>query len=472
MIKWLFTLFLTLPLIYPKPVSAHAFGKLYNLPVPFWMYLYGGAAAIIVSFLIIGFLFNKKSNKISYPTKNLSVIPSFSFLSKELFLNLLRGVSVFLFSLTILAGLIGEDSPYSNFNMTFFWIIFTLGLTYLTAFVGNIWAIINPWKVLSEWFEKLTGEKIKGVVVYPQSLGYYPALFFYFLFIWVELMAQTFPRQLSFILVQYTVINIAGIILIGKQSWFTYCEFFSVFFRLVGKIAPVEYRDGKLYLRPPFVGLLKEKAEHFSLLLFVLFMLSSTAFDGFRSTTPWYRFYFQNVDELLTPIFGASANTLFQTAGLALSPFVFLAIFLILVSIAKLVAKSRTSLFDLSLQFAYSLVPIAFVYNVAHYYTLILTEGQNIIRLASDPFGFGWNLFATSNYLVNLSIIDANFTWHFQVALILAGHIVGTYLAHVIALNTFTSHKRVLVSQFPMLCLMVIYTMIGLWILSQPITSE
>lgn len=463
---------LTPLLLFPKPAFAHAFGKLYNLPVPFWMYLYGGAAAIIVSFLIIGFFLNKAKSNLSYPTKDLSKISLFSFFAGKQFLNILKIISVFLFLLTIATGIIGEDSPYSNFNMTFFWIIFTLGLTYITAFIGNIFAFINPWKILTEWFEKISGEEVKGVMKYPSSFGYYPALLFYFLFIWIELMIQTFPRTLSMILVQYTFLNVLGVMLIGKNAWFTYCEFFSVFFRLIGKIAPIEYKNGKLYLRPPFVGLLKEKTEHFSLLLFILFMLSSTAFDGFRSTTPWVRFYFQNVDEVLRTIFGEAANAIFQTIGLALSPFVFLAIYVTLVAFAKLIAGSKTSLLELSLQFAFSLVPIAFVYNVAHYYTLILTEGQNVIRLVSDPFGWGWNIFNTAAYEVNLSIIDANFTWHFQVALILLGHIVGTYLAHLIAVRVFPSHRKALVSQFPMLVLMVVYTMIGLWILSQPITSE
>lgn len=470
MIKWL--LFLALAfnvLILPQPVSAHAFGKLYNLPVPFWMYLYGGAAAIVVSFLIIGLFLNKTGTNLTYPKKLLS---NFNFLVNKSTINIFKSISVFLFLLTILTGLIGEDSPYSNFNMTFFWIIFILGFSYLTAFVGNIFAFVSPWKVLVEWFESITGEKIKGMFKYPKHLGYFPALLFYFLFIWIELFAQAFPRQLSLILIQYSLITFVGVMAVGKESWFKYCEFFGVFFGLIGKIAPLEYQKGQLYLRPPFIGLLKEKAEHFSLLLFILFMLSSTAFDGFRTTTPWVQFYFQNFDEVLSPIFGESANSLFQTLGLLISPFVFLLIYVGLIGFAKFITRSKTSLMELCLQFALTLVPVAFVYNVAHYYTLLLTEGQNIFRIISDPFGFGWNLFNTADYEVNLSIIDANFTWHFQVALILIGHIVGTYLAHIVALKVFPSHKKALLSQFPLLILMVVYTMIGLWILSQPITSE
>lgn len=461
--KWLLALFTLLPFLAPKPTFAHSFGKLYNLPVPFWMYLYGGAAALFVSFLVIGYFFNKKSATLYYPTYNLSKFAYLKSVTERGFLTFLKVVAVLLFLFTILTGLIGEDSAYTNFNMTFFWIFFVLAFAYLTALIGNVYAIINPWKVIAEWAESIFGEKFKGATRYPKSLGYFPALLFYFLFIWIELFGQTGPFKLSFLLIQYTIVNMIGIFLIGKDSWFRYCEFFSVFFRLIGKLAPIEYRSDKLLLRPPFVGLLKDKAEHFSLLLFILFMLSSTAFDGFKETVIWYRFY--------DPILGSTFYEIFQAIGLFLSPLLFLIIYLVLITLTKVVSKSKSSTSDLALQFAFSLVPIALVYNIAHYYSLILTEGQVFIRILSDPFGFGWNLFNTATYSPNLSIVDAGITWHFQVALILIGHIASVYLAHLAAVNVFTSHKRALLSQFPMLFLMVAYTVIGLWVLAQPITG-
>jgi hypothetical protein len=124
---------------------------------------------------------------------------------------------------------------------------------------------------------------------------------------------------------------------------------------------------------------------------------------------------------------------------------------------------------DLGLKFAYTLIPIAVVYNAAHYYTLLLTSGPQIIPLLSDPFGFGWNIFGTPS--VNINVIPAaDLIWHTQVLLILIGHIAGVFLAHIIAVNVFKSSKHALISQIPMLILMVFYTVIGLWILSQPIS--
>ena len=451
---------LTIFLSLASPVSAHAFGKLYNLPVPFWMYLFGSAATLIVSFLIIGYFLTKNGEEVAYPKIR---IPVLHLSMKKLPIGIAKSISIFLFSLTILTGLIGTDSSYFNFNMTFFWIFLVLGTTYLTALIGNVWTIINPWKILAEAFECISKKEIKGIITYPENFTYYPALITYFLFIWIELFANTTPFSLSLLLVQYSFLSLFGIFIFGKNTWLMYGEFFSVFFRLLSNLAPLEFKKNKFFLRPPFIGLIEKNTNHFSLLVFILFMLSSTAFDGIRETVPFANFYWQ--------FFLTIPYAPFQTIALLASPFIFLSIYWILIILTKLITRSKRSVKDLAFAFAPSLIPIALVYNIAHYYTLLLTQGQEIIRLASNPFGWNWNLFNTINFTPNLQIIDANITWHSQVAFILTGHIAAVYLAHLIALRLFPSRKKALLSQFPMLILMVIYTMIGLWILSQPITS-
>jgi hypothetical protein len=132
---------------------------------------------------------------------------------------------------------------------------------------------------------------------------------------------------------------------------------------------------------------------------------------------------------------------------------------------------SPLSVRELALRFAYSLVPIAFVYNVTHYYTLIVSQGLSIVRLVSDPLGRGWNLFGTADWLRDPVILDAGMVWHTQVWLILFGHIVSVYLAHVEALRVFPTSRRAVLSQLPMLVLMVLFTTVGLWILSLPIAG-
>ena len=122
--------------------------------------------------------------------------------------------------------------------------------------------------------------------------------------------------------------------------------------------------------------------------------------------------------------------------------------------------------------FVYSLIPIALAYNIAHFFTLLAINGQLIISLASDPFGYGWNLLGTANYKVNIGFINAKFAWLLGVTVIVLGHVIAVYIAHVIALQKIKSPKAALRSQYPMLVLMVIYTVISLWIIAQPIVEH
>jgi hypothetical protein len=461
--------------------TAHSFGTVYNLPVPFWMYAYGAAGALLVSFVVVGYFVNVRSADVGVRTYPAGAAGGFlEAMAGPRARAIARGASVFLLLLTIVTGLFGARNAFTNFNMTFFWIIFVLGFTYLTALVGDVWSVVNPWRVMCEWIERANPEAFRARAAYPARLAYYPALALYMAFIWVELFGGTQPRSLSIVLLAYTAINLAGAALVGKEIWFRYCEFLGVFLRIIAMISPFERREGRIVLRQPFMGLVKDDAREFSEVLFILFMLSSTAFDGVRETLPWVQIFWREIYPLLTPLgAGLKQPYLFlvnfyyywQWLSLVLSPFFYLAIYLTVIWLTKVITASELTVRDLALKFAYSLVPIAFVYNVTHYYTLIVSQGFSIVRLVSDPFGKGWNLFGTADWLRDPVILDAGTVWHTQVWLILFGHIVSVYLAHIVALRVFPTSRRAILSQLPMLVLMVVFTTLGLWILSLPIAS-
>ena len=47
-------LFAAASLLQATPVAAHGFGQRYDLPLPLSLYLFGAAAAVVVSFIIVG----------------------------------------------------------------------------------------------------------------------------------------------------------------------------------------------------------------------------------------------------------------------------------------------------------------------------------------------------------------------------------------------------------------------------------
>lgn len=444
----------------PDFALAHAFGQKYTLPIPAWMYVYGGGATIIISFLLIGYFTTEDRHQKIESTINLSKKQPFKVLISKGFIRILKTISLVLFALTILAGLFGIQRASDNFAPTFFWIVFLLGFTYLVAIVGNIWSVVNPWKLITTWVMDF-----KPTYAYPSRLGYWPALIFYFFLIWLELLsggAGVRPVRLGIYLLIYVIISLVGAMLYGVSNWFRYGDFFSVYFKLIGKVSPFEYRDGQLHLRWPFIGLLKGQAESFTLLLFIVFTLASTAFDGFRETV---KGGLVSLSLSFLPTYQARQIIILIGATL-----IFLAVYLIAVALIKVLVKTELSVTQLALKFAYSLVPIALAYNVAHYFTLLLVQGQSFITQISDPLNRGWNLLGTAGYETDVAIIGAKEIWYTQIIVILIGHIAAVYIAHVVALRIFNSHKKAVVSQLPMLVVMVIYTMVGLWILAQAIS--
>src|SRR5262249_22543604 len=131
-----------------------------------------------------------------------------------------------------------------NIGMTLFWVVFLLGLTYLTLIVGDLYALINPWKLGIQGLESLGLNLSKPRLRYSRRWGYWPAFAGYFALIWMELFIGPKPFALAVALILYSLSVWAGCMLFGKQIWLHYADPFCVLFRLVGLLAPIEYRPG------------------------------------------------------------------------------------------------------------------------------------------------------------------------------------------------------------------------------------
>jgi hypothetical protein len=121
---------------------------------------------------------------------------------------------------------------------------------------------------------------------------------------------------------------------------------------------------------------------------------------------------------------------------------------------------------DLAVRFAHSLVPIAFAYLLAHYFSLLVYQGQAAGFLASDPLGKGWDLFGTATSTIDYTVVSANGIWYVQVGALVLGHVAGLVLAHDRALLVFRDGRDATRSQYSMLAVMVAFTSLGLWLLS------
>ncbi|HZF57523.1 MAG TPA: cupredoxin domain-containing protein [Rubrobacter sp.] len=177
------------------------------------------------------------------------------------------------------------------------------------------------------------------------------------------------------------------------------------------------------------------------------------------------RFEFEN-DETEEELGELQVRPVNQTLGLLLDA-LFLGAYLGFVGLSRVLGDGR-GFGRFAAAYAFLLVPIAVAYQVAHYNTLLLVHGQAFVARLSDPFGYGWNLFGTAGFQPRYGLVGAGFVWYSQVALIVAGHVVAVYLAHLISLRLLRDLKRAMLSQLPMLVLIVLYTVSSLWIVAKP----
>ena len=121
---------------------------------------------------------------------------------------------------------------------------------------------------------------------------------------------------------------------------------------------------------------------------------------------------------------------------------------------------------ELAGKFAHTLIPIAFAYALAHYFSLLVFQGQAMARLISDPLGKGSDLFGTAGSGIDYNAISGDTIWYVQVGALVCGHVAGLVLAHDRAQVTYKDSGEATRSQYWMLVVMVGFTSLGLWLLS------
>ena len=482
----------SLALLAAGPAAAHAFGARYDLPVPLAIYLTGAGAAVFLSFVVMALFDRRAPGLRGYPSIDLLATAPGRLLAHPGVLLALRILSVAVFALVLATGLLGTGNPLRNFAPTFVWVIWWVGMAYVSALLGDLWSALNPWDTLFGWLEALfrrSGPEA-GISLdrpCPAWVGVWPAAILFWVYAWLELISDAGerPSQLAGLIIVYSAIVWAGMAVFGREAWLRRGEVFTVAFGLLARFAPFAGRpageDGvprQWRLRPYAVGLLTEGPVHWSLLVFTLSVLATVTFDGFKETPAWAAvLVWVTTDLTIRPLLialramGLDLLMLVETVGFVLFPLLFALAYLGFCAVMSWTGGRHLSVGQVARLFVLSLVPIAIAYHLAHYMSYLLLAGQLVIPLASDPFGFGWNLFGTAAYAIDISVIDAKSVWFLAVGAIVIGHIAAVYLSHVMALRAYPDSRSAMRSQYPMLVLMVGYTMTSLWILSQPVVE-
>jgi hypothetical protein len=447
----------------------HALAQRYDLPLPLGYFLLAAGAAVAASFVILARFWRHNAGRGDHARS-----PPMQGAIPNAVVACCQAIGVGVLALIVCAGLFGNQSTFKNIAPVAVWVVWWVGFSFICAFVGNVWRLINPWAALFDFAERLARPWPTGLSLrlpYPRSLGAWPACALLLLFAWLELVVpgRDVPRNIAIGIALYSVMTWAGFVAFGREAWLRGGEVFSVVFELFGRFAPVQFthKSGWYWSLHPFAaGLLVRTPLVPSMTAFTLLLLGTVTVDGFMETPLWA----EAVENLIgNPGKGVDARAymFLQSALLVAGPLLLAVLYLTAVALMARIA--RTGMAPLAGLFVLSLVPIAIAYHLAHYFSLLAIAGQFIIPLASDPFGYGWDLFGTTLYRIDIGLVDARFTWYLAVAAIVIGHIIAVWIGHVTAYTVFHEANAARRSQYPMLVLMIGYTMLSLWILAQPI---
>ena len=456
----------------PHTGWAHAFGERYDLPVPLAYFIAGAAATVALSFVVAALFMRSTSRE---PQQAGLVVPLGPLLPT------MRGagqvIGLVLLAMIVTAGFIGTRNPEMNLAPVMVWIIWWVGLSFVTACIGNLWPALDPWRALFEWTQAATrcaglSNGISLNLRYPVWLGAWPAVALLLAFVWIEVLYPhaVLPAQLARLALAWSAFTLAGMVCFGAGAWRRYADVFAIYFETLGRFAPLgpgpDVRS--VVLRPWGRGLIDAPAVSLAMVGFVLAMLATVLFDGLlgtqvmglaqRGLTAWL------------PQLADAKGYFVGTTGLACVWLAFLGAYLLSCLTTARLAHERTTA-EIAKLFALTLVPIAIAYNIAHYFTYLLVHGQLIIPLISDPFGRGWDLFGTLQYYPDIGIISARVTWQLAIVSIVVGHIISIWLAHRIALREFRTPREAVIASVPLTVLMVLYTVISLLVMAEPLVQ-
>ena len=430
-----------LGLAVPASVAAHGLNARYESRLPLAAYLVGAAATVALSFAFV-------------ITRDVRAAPPGvggpGYLPSAVARRGLQAIGLVGWVWIVAQGIVGGSSE-GDVATLFLWVYGWVGLAILSAIVGPVWHFVDPFSTLHD----LGAAVLRRLGIagwdpadYPASLGRWPATIGFAAFVWIELVLPAGPATLFVVLLGYTALTLAMMAQFGRDEWRSRGETFTVWFRLLGRLAPFALadEDGRVRRRSFGSGLL-EPGWTWADVTLVAFGVGSILFDGLAQTQIFF--------------------DLFGVPGIPEKSVLLLGFLGILVGAAAAVVRAV----GLAAAGA-GLLPIALGYLIAHYLTYLLVDGQRILIAISDPFQRGWDLFGTAFHEPSGALLPPGLVWTAQLAAVVGGHMLGAWGGHVVAAAEAPaelSAAGLRLRQVPLAVVMVGLTTLTLWSLGQAI---
>ncbi len=447
----------------PAAASAHGVSGLASLPVPAWLFAWAAAAVLVVSFILLSLLWSTPQLE-GGRERRLCRWPSALGVPVGI-------VGLALFALLVYAGYEGSQIYTDNIDPTFIYVIFWVGVPIASVLFGDWFRAFSPWLAFARgirWLGARARLSWRAPLAYPRWLGRWPAVAGLVAFGWLELVYhdKDVPSTLASLSLAYFALMVLGMAAFGVEAWSERADAFGGYFSLLARLSPLHVTDGALRLRRPLAGVTSLPDEAGTVAL-VLAIIGITTFDGASNGVAWTTLqpHVQSFFSGTLGFAGKPADELADSIGLLIS-LAFVAAIYRLGVLGMRSVSSRFGAARLSRSFAHTLVPIAVAYVLAHYFSLLIWQGQAIGYLASNPLGEGTDYFGTAGWHINYQVLSINAIWYVQVLALVIGHVCGLALAHERALVMYRSVTEAVRSQYWMLVVMVGFTSLGLWLLS------
>jgi hypothetical protein len=454
---------------------AHALVARKDLPIPAWLFAWGASIVLIVSFFALSSAWRKpRFEEERWRPLNERVSRALLSLPVQI---LCGAIGVFLLGLSIYAGLRGTEAPDRNFALTFLLVTAWLGFPLFSVILGDVFRPFNPWRAVGRAiggaFTLVAGQG-PAHLRYPEWLGRWPAAVGLLAFAWLEVVyggsggvaVSLSPHAAAVAALLYSVYTLAMMMLFGVEKWCNTGEVFSVYFGMFARLGAFATQGGRFGRRLPLAAAGRWASLPGSTAV-VIASIATTSFDGAQDGAfkgGIERGYDWLVDagvEKLTALRLSSTVVMLLTfAGVGV-------VYLIGVR-GMATVRGAPSLAKLRTGFAHTLIPIAFAYLVAHYFSyFVFQEQAQFTYLLSDPLGTATtDLFGTASAGVDYKFLSANAIWYVQVGALVLGHVVGLTLAHDRATAYWGDYRQAARSQYWMLAVMVAFTCFGLYLLS------
>jgi hypothetical protein len=436
---------------------AHGFEERYDLPVPLSYVITGACLVVAFTFLVAAVFMKAEALPEPAASDQSTAKPSSPV---RIFVRIIS----WLFAvLIVVSATIGTTDPLMNLAPTFVWIIWWVGLGFAVVVFGNFWPSLDPWGTTFDAFDA-TAKRLgftNGIARnchWPKWLGAWPAVFLLLAWSWTEVVypIASNPRKLGVMILGWTAISFLGMLCFGKTQWQKHFDVFALYFASLGRVS-LRRVDTSPLLAAGRVA-------------FVIAMLSTVLFDGLRGGGAWA--VFENYLKKLAPSMMDVNGYFVGTIGLVLVWLSFLVLYVVVCAVCSRLLGTSKHAHSFSKQLAFTLIPIAAAYNVAHNFSNLVIQGQTFLQLLSDPLGRQWDLFGTAKLYPNIGIIDAKVTWFVAVFAIVIGHVISIWLSHRVALRYGQPAVRTSLATLPLTLLMIFYTAVSLLVIAEPMLTN